>query len=303
MIEPSSCFWRSAILCGILALILMIRVGLAGADDNTPIDRSTGIEFAWRTLRMTPPMWWEVTDAGSGRRVTRVEQRWGKVPLPPGTYRVEAQLGEMKGNSGAVVVRPGTVTKLDPGDLGLGQLIVELPAARGIQTIPGVSRLKAQFVQGDRKQPLNSEAAGSRQVTIWAREGPATIRFQEGTVLLDESTNVVRGNTRHVPFDAEALAAKLGLSLVSIVIRDPTGKVATRGTQVIFLDSQGEHLLALTSNPPPGATWLIPPGSMVRARHGDREQVRARCTHGVHARRCLRLRPPTPGQRLGKDYG
>jgi hypothetical protein len=152
--------------------------------------------------------------------------------------------------------------------------MIEFPAARGIMLMHGLPPLEARFVQGGFTRPLTAEKPGSPQVTIWSREGPATVRFQGGTVLLDEPANVVRGAIRHVPFDAEKLAASQGLSLVSVVLRDPSGKTATRDTQVVLLDSRGEHLLALTPNPPPGATWLVPPGPVVRARLGSREQVR-----------------------------
>jgi hypothetical protein len=282
-----------AMLESALVLVLMVRAGPVGADEKAPGDRSTGIELAWKTSRMTAPIWWEVIDAASGRRVTRVEQRWGFAHVPPGAYRVEAQLGEARGTSREIFVRPGDLPKkLTPSDLGLGQLIIELPAAQGIFMIPGVARLDAQFEQGDRRQALNPKEAGSRQVTIWAHEGQATIRFQGGTVLLDEPANVVHGATRHVPFDAEALAAKLRLRLISIVIRDPAGSVATRDTQVAFHDPRGEHLLVVTPDPPPGTTWLVPPGAVVRVRHGGREQVRRNLPTGPRSDLVFDFAPP-----------
>ncbi len=220
------------------------------------------------------PQWWDVTDAATRRQVVRVELRWGFAPVPPGTYQVEAELGGVRGSARGVVVRPGAVTRITPRDLGLGQLLIELPAARGIVLMHGLPPLEAKFVQEGIARPLAPDKAGSPQVTIWAREGPGTVRFQGGTATLDEPATAVPGETRIVRFDAEALAARHGLSLVSVALHDPAGKAAARDTQVILLDSRGEHLLALTPDPPPGTTWMVPPGPVVRARLGQRELVR-----------------------------
>jgi hypothetical protein len=255
----------------------MVSTGLtvfADGDDGARSRGRTGIELAWRSLRATPPQWWDVTDADTRQRVVRVESRWGFVPLPPGRYQIEAELGGATGSARNVEVQPGTVKKITPGDLGLGQLLIELPAARGIVLMHGVPSLEAQFVQDGVARPLIADSAGSPQITIWAREGKGTVRFQGGTVALDEPATVVRGATRIVPFDAETVAARHGLSLVSVALRDAAGKTARRDTQVVVLDSRGEHLLALTPNPPPGATWMVPPGPVIRARLGQRELVR-----------------------------
>jgi hypothetical protein len=266
-----------------MALVLIGRPGSAVGQDVSRKRNGPGIELGWRSLQTTPPRWWDVIDAATKQRVIRVEQRWGFTPLPPGTYHVEAELDGVTGRAPDVVVRSSAVTRLTPGDLGLGQLMIELPAARGIVVMHGLPPLEAQFVQGGFTRRLTAEKPESPQVTIWAREGPATVRFQGGTVLLDEPATVVRGATRHVPFDAEAIAARQGLSVVSVALRDPSGKTATRDTQVVLLDSRGEHLLALTPNAPPGATWLVPPGPVVRARVGQREHVRRDVPAGPQA--------------------
>ncbi len=125
-----------------------------------------------------------------------------------------------------------------------------------------------------RPDPLLQSKAGDPQIKIWAREGPATVRFQGGLVSLEERADVILGESHRLRFDVEGLAAKLGLSVVSVVLRDPSGKPTTGDSQVTILDSRGEHLLALSQNPPPRAAWLVPPGPVVRARLGQQEQVR-----------------------------
>jgi hypothetical protein len=284
------------LLLGAIALTLIVRPSLAGVEDRVGGGGRSGIELVWRTLRATPPTWWDVTEAVTDRRVIRVQMRWGFTPLPPGTYHVEAQFDGVAGTARDVAVRPGAVTRITPGDLGLGQLMIELPAGRGLVPIPGLPRLEAHLVQGDHVRPLVPAKDGDPQMTLWAREGPATVRFRGGSLLLEEPAQVIRGMTRHVPFDAEAVAAQLGLGLVSVVIRDPSGKAATRDTQVTLLDSRGEHLLVLTPDPLPGATWLVPPGPVVRARLGRRELVRRDVPAGPKAALVFDFEPePKPG--------
>jgi hypothetical protein len=277
----------------------MIRAGYAADGDRATDDRRTGIELAWRSLRMTPPRWWDVTDAVSGRRVARVQQRWGFTRVPPGVYRVEARLGEAIGASEKVEVRPGHMTRVTPGDLGLGRLTVEWPAAQGVVMPPGLTRLEARFEQEGQSRPLSLEKPGDRQLSLWARRGRATVHFRLGATELDEPVDVVPGAARLVPFDTRALAAKLGLSAVSVVLRGPSGQVASRGTRVTMLDARGERLLALTTDPPPGTTWLVPPGPVVRAQVGDRELVRRDVPPDVKADLVFDFAPPAqPGGRV-----
>src|SRR6516165_5692140 len=55
----------SLMLWGTMALILIGRAG-SGAGPDGPGDRNrTGIELMWRSLRATPPVWWDVIDAAT----------------------------------------------------------------------------------------------------------------------------------------------------------------------------------------------------------------------------------------------
>src|SRR5437588_538063 len=104
--SPSHGSLRCGFVIGsLLALVSPGPATFAGRDDGARSQGRTGIELvlASRSLRVTPPQWWEVTDAASQQRVIRVEQRWGFAPLPPGTYQIEAELGGVKGSARDVV--------------------------------------------------------------------------------------------------------------------------------------------------------------------------------------------------------
>jgi Mg-chelatase subunit ChlD len=254
----------------------------------------SGIHLVCPSDKEPPPTQWTVDEAKAKKRMATLSGQWGFTPLPPGEYVVECLIQNVAGSTKKpVTVTAGAVTKVTLADLGLGRLDIELPGPSGIQLALEDSRLQLELVKNEKVERIQLPNPGmGRRVSRWVPEGRVVVRFQIGTMTLEVPVNVVGGDVRVVPFDARALAESYHLSLVSVTIRDPGGRDATRGTQVTLLNAKDQKLVALASSPSPGTTWLAPAGLLIRGRFVDQEQVRREVPAGTASKVVFDFAPP-----------
>src|SRR5262249_43251523 len=73
------------------------------AGKTANFDINTGIELVAHSKEDRPPFQWQVLDVRTHKPVTRVRERWGFTPVPPGDYLVTDAWVEAKVTDGQIV--------------------------------------------------------------------------------------------------------------------------------------------------------------------------------------------------------
>jgi hypothetical protein len=237
------------------------------ASEVSRLALASGIELKPGAFEGQPPEWWFVDDT-QDERVAQIGQRWGFTPLPPGRYTVEMPFGYATGEA-SVDVLPDQVSQIAVADLGVGRLVVELPAAQEVSLIgaPG------QFEFGIKRDnkiwsiPL-PKGERTERVVLDLEAGSLELIFRNGVMEVARSVRVEAGREISLPFDIVSLATEKGLSVFTL--GDDDAEIAA-GELLVARSTTGEPLML--QNVTGGSTWLALGNVYLRWRVGDAETV------------------------------
>lgn len=228
---------------------------------------TSGIELKPGNYEGPMPDWWLVDNA-EGERVAQIKKRWGFTPLPPGQYKVELPFGYATGTA-SVDVRPNQVSQMMFADLGVGRVVVELPAAQGVNLVgvPGEFQLETKIGDQTWGIPL-PEGGRTKRAILGLKAEPLTLIFRNGFMEVNKPIRVEAGKEIFIPFDAESLAREQGLSMFSLG-DDNTGRAG--GELLVARGADSEPLML--HSVADGTVWLAPGNAYLRWRRGDKETV------------------------------
>lgn len=214
---------------------------------------------------------WTVAPKNGGQPIAQVVNRWGFIPVPPGSYILETNTPH-EAVTEQILVKPGMVTELNISALGIGYAEVKTSRDRACLLFGGNAIEARRIFPDDKYFPVERYDNNG----FWARKGDVKIRWSSGSFIESQIKRIQPGKRTIFPFDLADIAAARGYSFLPPV---PTLDVE----RLTVTDRLGNRLMLSEPNPDLNCTFIAPGGAVFRIRTRGRDRILSGVSHGSDA--------------------
>ena len=229
-----------------------------GSSVTFPLD--SGIDLAAITDGVVPVNDWEISDVVSRRQLLYTKRPTLRFALPPGDYLVQMNADSVSPQGFQVSVTAERYTQVDVGMHGIGEVEIELPAARGAHLASGHTGASVWLARRSRSFGVRVDPVSEQDsVFVWLPEGEieAELRGLNSPVHLDypEPVTVVAGSSTRLAFEPDRMMPDRWTRMTAA---RPGGQ---RTAHLVIFDLSDDRLLAVLPNPAERMVWFAPKGS------------------------------------------